>query len=184
MTLGGGDQLARGATRAQFTTPDVSQEKWNEMFGGDSGFEERMRKKALAEGLTEEQYEAAKQEVVRQAAEIAQEQKQEQEAVRATIRIRAVQDRLIVRRVEAETKVGRVYLADETVEKPYEGLVIAVGPGRYVGTEFVKPTIQVGERVVFGKFSGAEVVVGLETLLVLREEDVFFVKETGENPNE
>jgi chaperonin GroES len=184
MTLGGGDQLARGAVKAQFTTPNVTDERWKEMFGGDSGFEERMRKKALAEGLTEEQYEAAKQEAVRQAEEMEQETKREREALQATFKIRAIQDRIIVRRVEAENKLGKLYLADETVEKPYEGIAIAVGPGRYIGTEFVKPTVAVGERVVFGKFSGAEVKLGLETLLVLREEDIFLVKENGENPNE
>lgn len=185
MGLGGGDQLARGATSAQFTTPNVSDERWKEMFGGDSGFEERMRKKALAEGLTEEQYDAAKQEAAQQVQQIESEKRKEQLALQATIRIRAVQDRILVRRVEAETKAGDLYLADETVEKPYEGIAIAVGPGKYIGTEFVKPTIVVGERVVFGKFSGAEVKMGLETLLVLREEDIFFVKEiTGEKPNE
>jgi len=180
MALGGGDQLARGASSAQFTTPHVSSEKWTDAFGEDSGFEERMRKRALAEGLTEEQYELAKQEAARQLQEMEQQQKKEVEAAQAKIKIRAIQDRIVVRRVEAETKLGRVFLADETVEKPYEGLVTAVGPGRYVGTVFVKPTVVVGERVVFGKFSGAEVKVGFETLLVLREEDLFFVKEIDE----
>lgn len=180
MTLGGGDQLARGATRAQFTTPNVSDDKWKEMFGGDSGFEERMRKKALAEGITEEQFEQAKQEATRQLEEIEEQKKKQKEALQAKIKIRAIQDRVIVRRVETENKVGDLYLADESKEKPYEGIVVAVGPGKYIGTEFVKPTVKVDELVVFGKFSGAEVKIGFETLLVLREEDIFLVKENGE----
>lgn len=182
MTLGGGDALARGAVRAQFTTPNVSDEKWKEMFGGDSDFEERMRKKALAEGLTEEQFENAKNEAARQFGQIEEQKKQHNEELQAKFKIRAIQDRVIVRRVEAEDKVGDLYLADESKEKPYEGIVLAVGPGKYIGTEFVKPTVLVGERVVFGKFSGAEVKIGLEILLVLREEDIFLVKENGEIP--
>jgi chaperonin GroES len=177
MTLGGGDQLARGATKAQFTTPDVSEDKWKDIFGGDSAFEERMRKKALSEGLSEEQYEQAKQEASRQVKEIEEQQKKEQEAAQAAIKIRAVQDRIIVRRVEEEEKHGMFFVPDEAKEKPYEGIVVAVGPGKYVDGELQKPTIAVNERVVFGKFSGAEVRVGFETLLILREEDIFLVKE-------
>jgi chaperonin GroES len=180
MTLGGGDALARGAVRAQFTAPHVSDERWKEMFGGDSDFEERMRKKALAEGLTEEQFEKQKNEVAEAYAQIEEQKKQQNHDLQSKFRIRAIQDRIIVRRVEADDKVGDLFLADESKEKPYEGIVIAVGPGRYIGTEFVKPTIAVGERVVFGKFSGAEVKIGLEILLVLREEDIFLVKEESE----
>src|ERR1700756_1765543 len=157
MTLGGGDALARGAVRAQFTTPNVSDEKWKEMFGGDNDFEERMRKRALAEGLTEEQFEQAKDSAAAAYAQLEEQKKQENKSLQAKIKIRAIQDRVIVRRVEAEDKVGDLYLADESKEKPYEGIVVAVGPGKYIGTEFVKPTVYVDDRVVFGKFSGAEV---------------------------
>jgi chaperonin GroES len=180
MTLGGGDQLARGAVKAQFPVPNVSEDKWKEMFGGDNGFEERMRKKALSEGLSEEQYEQAKQEAAKQIQEIEQRQQQEQEEQQAKIKFRAVLDRIVVQRLEEEEKVGKFYLPDEAKEKPYKGIVIAVGPGKYVDGDLQKPSIEVGEKVVFGKFSGAEAKIGFQTYLILREEDIFIVEETGE----
>ena len=80
--------------------------------------------------------------------------------------------------MESETKTtSGLFLADESKEKPAEGIVVAVGPGKYIDGDLQKPSVAVGERVVFGKFSGAEVKVGLETLLVLREDDLFLVKE-------
>jgi chaperonin GroES len=168
MSLGGGDALARGAARAQFGTADVSEQKWKEIFG-----EEGYRKL----NAMDEKDRLALQE---QALPLI-----EPDPEVGEVKFRAVQDRVIVRRVETETKTtSGLFLADESKEKPYEGIVVAVGPGRYTGTEFVKPTIEVGERVVFGKFSGAEVRVGIQDLLVLREEDIFLVKENGENPND
>jgi chaperonin GroES len=165
---GSGDKLASGAPSAQFSGPQVSNEKWKEAFPGSETLEERRHRLALAEGATEEQYQ--------QARKIVEELKAEVKPPTVDYDFRPVQDRLIVRRVEVEEKVGTFFVPDESKEKPYEGDVLAVGPGKYVGSEFVKPTIVVGERVVFGKFSGAEVKVGLETLLILREEDIFFIK--------
>lgn len=163
MTLGGGDQLARGATRAQFGTADVSEEKWKEIFG-----EEGMRKLNAMD-------EADRLKLQEQALPLVT-----PDVPVGEIKFRAVQDRVVVRRVEVETKTtSGLFLADESKEKPYEGIVVAVGPGKYVEGGLQKPSINVGERVVFGKFSGAEVRVGLETLLVLREEDIFIVKENN-----
>lgn len=176
MSLGGGDQLARGASRAQFSGPEVSDEKWKEMFGDDGSFEERMKKRAIAEGLSEEQYEQAKAEAARQAQEIEEQRKKEQEAAQATIKIRAIQDRIVVRRIEQEEKVGSFYVPDESKEKPAEGVVVAVGPGRFVDGHLQPVSVAVGEIVVFGKYSGAEVKIGFEKLLVLREEDLFLVR--------
>ncbi|VVB52904.1 10 kDa chaperonin [uncultured archaeon] len=180
MTNSGGDVLARGGVSAQFSTPNVSQDKWDEAVGGDNSFEERMRKKALAEGITEEQYEAQVAEASRLASEIEAADKAEREAAQAKIKIRAIADRVIVRRVEVAEKVGRLFVADESKEKPYEGDVVAVGPGRFIEGKYQPTSIAVGERVVFGKYSGAEVRIGFETLLVLREEDIFLVKEQGD----
>ena len=157
----GGDQLARGAARAQFSPANVSDEKWKEIFG-----EEGLRK---LNAMDEAEREALKE----QALPLIE---QSVEPV-SQVKIRAVMDSNIVRRVEAETKVGTLFLADESKEKPAEGIVVAVGPGKYVESELQKPTISVGERVVFGKFSGAEVRIGVEDLVVLREEDIFLVKE-------
>ncbi len=157
----GGDVLARGGTRAQFTTADVSDERWKEIFG-----EEGFRK---LNAMDEKESEALKEQALPLVAP--------EETKTPEVKIRAIMDRIIVRRAEAETKVGNLYVADESVEKPAEGIVLAVGPGKYVEGQLQKPTISVGERIVFGKFSGAEVKVGFETLLVLREEDIFLVKE-------
>ena len=158
----GGDVLARGGVRAQFTTADVTDDKWKDIFG-----EEGLRKLNL---MDEKEREALKQQALPLVTPT------EQQAIDSYDLV-PVQDRLLVRRVEIEEKSsGGLFLADETKEKPYEGDVVAAGPGKYIGDVFVKPTVVTGDRVVFGKFSGAEVKVGLETLLVLREEDIFFVK--------
>lgn len=158
-----GDQLARGAVRAQFQTPQVSQEKWDEAIGGEP------RKR---QGLTDEERAQAEAEISRQAALALLDTPPVE-----LPKFRAVQDRIIVRRVEAENKVGTLFLADESKEKPSEGIVLAVGPGRYVEGYLQRPTVNVGERVVFGKYSGAEVKFGIDPVLVLREEDIFLVKE-------
>jgi chaperonin GroES len=176
----GGDVLARGGHSAQFRASDgnITQDKWSEAVGEDvtEAFLERIRRKAISEGLSEEQFEANRAAAAAEVAKIEEETKQAQAAAEAKIQIRAVQDRIIVRRVEVVEQINGVTLADESKEKPYEGIVVAVGPGRYYGETFVKPTVEVGEMVVFGKFSGAEVKVGSRDLLVLREEDVFYVK--------
>jgi chaperonin GroES len=154
-----GDSLASGAVRAQFQTPQVSQETWDKAVGGEH------RKH---NNLTDAERELAEAEIKRL--------KLEPEPV-ALPKFRAIQDRIIVRRVEAENKVGDLFLADESKEKPSEGIVLAVGPGRWADGFLQSPTVKVGERVVFGKYAGAEVKFGLDPVLVLREEDIFMVKE-------
>lgn len=157
-----GDSLAQGAVRAQFQTPQVSQEKWDDAVGGAP---KRRR------GLSDEERALADAEIKRLEAE------RPVEEPLPLPKFRAIQDRIIVRRVEAENKQGDIFLADESKEKPSEGIVLAVGPGRWVDGFLQSPTIKVGERVVFGKYAGAEVKFGLDPVLVLREEDVFLVKE-------
>jgi chaperonin GroES len=160
----GGDALARGAVRAQFGTADVTEEKWKAIFGENS-----KKPNVISE---------AEQAIYDQAMKLAEAEADKlAPAPPAKVKIRAVSDRIIVRRVEAETKVGTLFLADESVEKPAEGIVLAVGPGKWVGENFVPVTVMVDERVVFGKYSGAAVRIGVEDGLVLREEDIFFVKE-------
>ncbi len=186
MTNSGGDVLARGGISAQFRASEstVSQEKWNEAFGDQlSAFEERLRQKAIAEGLTEEQFREMKQQVDQRLQQEIEEKKRESKEVQLkNLKIRPIQDRIIVCREEIQEKSGDVYLPDEAKEKPAEGIVIAVGPGRFLANgEFVPTSVKVGERVLFGKYSGAEVRVGLVDLTVLREEDIFFVKEKENN---
>jgi chaperonin GroES len=161
----GGDVLARGAVTAQFGSggADVTEEKWKAIFGADA------KKPNVISDEERAIYDAAMD---------AAKALLPEEPVVAQVKIRPIQDRIIVQRVEAETKTtAGLYLADESKEKPAEGIVVAVGPGKYVNGELQKSSIQVGERVVFGKFSGAEVKVGLDILTVLREEDIFLVKE-------
>jgi chaperonin GroES len=165
MGAGSGDRLARGAPSAQFSTPDISQERWDAIFPS-------VRKPNVISEEDRADFEQAEKKLLG----IAEQEKALDALLTVDYDLQPVQDRIIVRRVEVEEKVGRFYVPDETKEKPYEGDVVAVGPGKYIGTEFVRPTIQVGDRVVFGKFSGAEVKVGIETLLVLREEDIFYRK--------
>lgn len=160
----GGDVLARGGVRAQFGTADVTEEKWKAVFGAEA------KKPNIISDEERAIYDAVMAAAEKQADQQAPELK--------PTKIRAIMDRIIVRRVESETvSTGGILLADESKEKPAEGIVVAVGPGKYVEGELQKPTVQEGDRVVFGKFSGAEVKVGLDALTVLREEDIFLVKE-------
>ena len=168
MSLGGGDKLARGAARANFGPGvQVSDEKWVEMFG-----EEGLRKlNAMSEADRQKLMDDAQAEVDKIPAPVAK------DPVNLPIKFRAVQDRIVVSRIEEDEKVNGLFVPDEGKEKPYEGIVVAVGPGKYYDGELQRPGIAVGERVVFGKFAGAEVKIGFEKYLVLREEDIFVVKE-------
>jgi len=95
------------------------------------------------------------------------------------MKIKPLGDRIIVTRVEEEkTSVGGIVIPDTAREKPIQGLVKAVGPGKVLEDGSRRaPDIEVGERVLFGKFAGTEVKLGGEELLILREEDVMGVVE-------
>jgi len=95
-----------------------------------------------------------------------------------SVGFKAVQDRIVVQRVEDNYQTpGGLYVPDLAKERPAQGVVIAVGPGKYVDGDLQKVNIQVGDYVLFGKFAGAEVKVGVEDFLILREEDIFLVLE-------
>ena len=91
--------------------------------------------------------------------------------------LRPLADRVIVKRVENETKTASgIVIPDSAAEKPDQGEVLAVGPGkRNDKGEFVVLNVAVGDRVLFGKYSGQTVKVDGEELLVMREEDLFAV---------
>ena len=93
--------------------------------------------------------------------------------------IRPLGDRIVVRRVEEETKTaGGIYIPDSATEKPSEGEVVAVGKGRVADNgDLVAMEVKNGDKVIFGKFSGNEVKVGNETLLIMREDDVLAIVE-------
>jgi chaperonin GroES len=94
-------------------------------------------------------------------------------------KIRPLQDRIIVRRVKEEEKSkGGIIIPDSAKEKPTEGEVLAVGNGKIQEDGTVrKLDVKVGDRVLFGKYNGAEVKVDGEDRLILREDDVLGVLE-------
>jgi chaperonin GroES len=95
------------------------------------------------------------------------------------MKIRPLHDRVIIKRMEEErTSPGGIVIPDTAAEKPIKGEVIAVGNGKILESGDVRPLdIKVGDKVLFGKYSGTEVKVEGEDLLVMREEDVMAVIE-------
>lgn len=93
--------------------------------------------------------------------------------------IRPLGDRVLLRRVKSEEKTaGGIVLPDTAKEKPAEGEVVAIGPGKTLDNGDVRALdVKVGERVLFGKYAGTEVKVKDEELIVLREDDIVAVIE-------
>ena len=90
-------------------------------------------------------------------------------------KIKPLADRVIVKPAEAEEKTsGGIILPDTAKEKPIEGTVVAVGPGK-TGDDgkVIKMEVKVGDRVLYGKYSGTEVTIGGEEYLIMRESDIF-----------
>ena len=92
---------------------------------------------------------------------------------------RPLHDRILVKRIEAEEKTpGGIIIPDTAKEKPIEGEVLAVGLGARDDTGTVQPLdVRVGDRVLFGKWSGTEVIIEGEDRLIMKESDVFGVIE-------
>ncbi len=95
------------------------------------------------------------------------------------MKIRPLHDRVVVRRMEEErTSPGGIVLPDAATEKPSQGEVLAVGNGKKLDNgETVALDVKVGDKVMFGKFSGTEVKMDGEDVLVMREEDIMGVIE-------
>ncbi|NCA68873.1 MAG: co-chaperone GroES [Sphingobacteriia bacterium] len=93
--------------------------------------------------------------------------------------LRPLHDRVVVRRKEEErTSAGGILIPDTAAEKPIEGEVVAVGNGKLLDHgEVRRLDVKVGDRVLFGKYSGTEVKLAGETLLVMREDDIMGVIE-------
>jgi len=91
--------------------------------------------------------------------------------------LRPLQDRVLIRRVVAETKTpGGIFIPDTAQEKPAEGEVLAVGPGRRDDAGKLHPLdIKPGDRVLFGKWSGSEIKLAGEDLIVMKETDILGV---------
>ena len=92
------------------------------------------------------------------------------------MKIRPLHDRILVKRLEQETKRGGIIIPDTAKEKPQEGKVIAAGNGK-VGDDGKKIPLDVkaGDRILFGKYSGSEVKIEDDEYLILREEDIMAV---------
>jgi chaperonin GroES len=95
--------------------------------------------------------------------------------------IRPLYDRIVVRRIEEqETKVGGLFIPDSAKEKPQEGEVVAVGKGKRMDDgKVVVLDVQAGDRILFGKYSGSEIRIDGEELLIMREDEVLGVLEGG-----
>ena len=95
------------------------------------------------------------------------------------MKIRPLHDRVIIKRLEEErTSPGGIVIPDTAAEKPIQGKVIAVGKGKILENGTVRPLdVKVGDKILFGKYSGTEVKVDGDDLVVMREEDVMAVIE-------
>ncbi|MEK6778422.1 MAG: co-chaperone GroES [Candidatus Deferrimicrobiota bacterium] len=95
------------------------------------------------------------------------------------MKVKPLQDRVLVKRVEEETKTkGGIIIPDSAKEKPQEGLVVAVGPGKVTDTGTrVPPEVKKGDRILFGKYSGSEIKVDGVEHLILREDDILAILE-------
>jgi chaperonin GroES len=96
-----------------------------------------------------------------------------------------LQDRVLVRRVEeAETARGGIIIPDTAKEKPQEGVVVAAGKGKREKGELVPLAVKEGDRVLFGKYSGTEVRIDDEELVIMREEEILGVLSGATRPAE
>ncbi len=99
----------------------------------------------------------------------------------AKIKFRPLHDRVLVRRVGSEEKTaGGIIIPDTAQEKPQEGEVVAVGPGaRGDDNELIALDVKVGDRILFGKWSGTEVKIDGEELLIMKESDIMGIIENS-----
>jgi chaperonin GroES len=90
--------------------------------------------------------------------------------------LRPLADRVVIEAAEKEEKTASgIILTDSAQEKPSKGKVIAVGNGRYENGQLVKVDVQVGDSVIYGKYSGTEVKVDDKTYLIMKESEIFAV---------
>ena len=92
------------------------------------------------------------------------------------ITMKPLADRVIVKPMESETMKGGIIIPDTAKEKPQQGKIVAVGPGKTNDAgERIKPEVKKGDIVLYGKYSGTEVTVAGEDYLILRESDVLAI---------
>jgi chaperonin GroES len=91
-------------------------------------------------------------------------------------KVAPLSDRVVVRAMEeTEQMRGGLFIPDTAKEKPQQGEIISVGPGKYEDGKLVPMTVKVGDKVLYGKYSGTEVTLDDEPYLILRESDVLAV---------
>ncbi|MBI5121397.1 MAG: co-chaperone GroES [Rhodospirillales bacterium] len=96
------------------------------------------------------------------------------------MKFRPLHDRVVVRRIEQEEKTaGGIIIPDTAKEKPQEGEILAVGPGARDDGKLVALDVKVGDRVLFGKWSGTEVKLDGKELIIMKESDIMGVIETS-----
>jgi len=94
-------------------------------------------------------------------------------ATKTKLKVQPLADRVAIRPLEeTETMRGGLYIPDTAKEKPQQGEIIAVGPGRVEKGEKVPMELKVGDRVLYGKYSGTEVKIDDEDILIIKESDV------------
>ena len=94
----------------------------------------------------------------------------------AGVKLSPLADRVVVRALEeTESMRGGLYIPDTAKEKPQQGEIVAVGPGRFDEGKRVPMDVKVGDKVLYGKYSGTEVTIDSENYLILRESDVLAV---------
>ena len=97
-------------------------------------------------------------------------------ATQSAAKVAPLADRVVIKPLEeAEQMRGGLYIPDTAKEKPQQGAVVAVGPGRYEKDKRIPMDVKVGDKVLYGKYSGTEVTIEGEQLLILRESDVLAV---------
>ena len=98
-------------------------------------------------------------------------------ATATDVKVKPLSDRVVVKATEeAEQMRGGLYIPDTAKEKPQQGEVIAVGPGKVSDDgKRIDPEVKVGDKVLYGKYSGTEVTIGGEQYLILRESDVLAI---------
>ncbi len=97
------------------------------------------------------------------------------------MKIKPLQDRILVERIEEETKKGGIIIPDTAKEKPQQGKVIATGPGRRgEDGKYIPIEVKKGDYILFGKYAGTEVNIGDKEYLIMREDDVLAIIERKE----
>ena len=93
------------------------------------------------------------------------------------MKFRPLHDRVLIKVLDSEEKTaGGIIIPDTAKEKPQEGKVVAVGPGKISDSgNAIKMTVKVGDKVLYGKYSGTEVTVGNEEYLIMKENDIFAI---------